>query len=359
MSSKFKIPLVTIWQDRDIRFDVNPRLLRLISGEHLVDRIDDVEDTKGNCGDKGVLRITNLRLMWHVAAIPRINLSLGYNTVSGVTTRITKSRLRGQAESLYVLAYHANARFEFIFTCINPSQTKLFTTVIAIHRAYETSKLYRELKMRGALINDEQHLRILPEEQQCDRFDGVWNLGNDQGTLGVMILTNIRIAWFATTNVMYNVSIPYLQVLDCRVRNSRFGLVLVIETSAVNKEYVLGFRVDPEERLKNIYRTICALQKAYVAKPIFGVQHIRERSACLFILLTSTPQAVVDVTKLVDEDVELDNRPLRSDAYAAYFSDGVVGGQVRPPVYSEELGVAIEELKPGFTLTDLWKIRVD
>lgn len=34
--------------------------------------------------------------------------------------------------------------------------------------------------MRGALVNDEHHLRILPEEQQCNRFDGVWNLGNDQ-----------------------------------------------------------------------------------------------------------------------------------------------------------------------------------
>uniref|UniRef100_A0AAF5RUY8 BBSome complex member BBS5 PH domain-containing protein n=2 Tax=Wuchereria bancrofti TaxID=6293 RepID=A0AAF5RUY8_WUCBA len=345
------MPLITIWQDRDIRFDINPRFLRLIAGERLVERIDGVEDTKGNCGDKGILRITNLRLTWHATAIPRINLSLGYNTISGVTTRITKSRLRGQTESLYILAHHANARFEFIFTCINPSQTKQFTTVISIHRAYETSKLYRELKMRGALVNDEEKLRILPDEQQCDRFDGVWNLGNDQGTLGTMILTNIRIVWFAATNTMYNVSIPYLQVQDCRIRHSRFGLVLVIETSAVNKEYVLGFRTDPEERLKSIHQTICALQKAYVVKPIFGVQYIREKPI--------TSQDTTDVMKLMDEDVELDNRPLRSDPYAAYFSDGIVSGQIRPPVYSEELGVAIEELKPGFTLTDLWKIHVD
>ncbi|MCP9258772.1 Bardet-Biedl syndrome 5-like protein [Dirofilaria immitis] len=345
------MPSLVMWQDREIRFDINPRLLRLIPGEHLVDRIDGVEDTKGNCGDNGVIRITNLRLTWHATAISRINLSVGYNTLGGVTIRTAKSRLRGQAESLYLLARHANARFEFIFTCINSSQTKLFTTVIAIHRAYETSKLYRELKMRGALINDEQHLRILPEEQQCDRFDGVWNLGNDQGTLGVMILTNIRMVWFATTNVMYNVSIPYLQVQDCRIRHSRFGLALVIGTSVINKEYVLGFRIDPEERLKDIYKTISALQNAYATKPIFGVQFVRERPG--------TPQAIGDMIKQVEDDVELDDRPLRSDAYAAYFSDGVVGGQIRPPVYSEELGVAIEQLKPGFTLADLWKIHVD
>lgn len=52
--------------------------------------------------------------------------------------------------------------------------------MIAIHRAYETSKLYRELKMRGAVINEEEQLRILPLEQQCDRFEGVWNLSSDQ-----------------------------------------------------------------------------------------------------------------------------------------------------------------------------------
>lgn len=59
-------------------------------------------------------------------------------------------------------------------------QTKLFTTVIGIHRAYETSKLYRDLKMRGALVDETEKLRILPLENQCDRIEGVWNLSSDQ-----------------------------------------------------------------------------------------------------------------------------------------------------------------------------------
>lgn len=53
-----------------------------------------------------------------------------------------------------------------------------------------------------------------------------------------MILTNIRIAWYATTNITYNVSIPYLQVKDCRIRHSRFGVALVIETSMVVSLFV-------------------------------------------------------------------------------------------------------------------------
>lgn len=52
--------------------------------------------------------------------------------------------------------------------------------MIAIHRAYETSKLYREMKMRGAIIADEQQLKILPQEQLCERYEGVWNLSSDQ-----------------------------------------------------------------------------------------------------------------------------------------------------------------------------------
>jgi len=46
-------------------------------------------------------------------------------------------------------------------------------------RAYETSKLYRDLKLRGPLIQNKQ-LRLLPQEQVYDKVTGVWNLSSDQ-----------------------------------------------------------------------------------------------------------------------------------------------------------------------------------
>jgi len=46
-------------------------------------------------------------------------------------------------------------------------------------RAYETSKLYRELKLRGAIVDNKQ-LRILPQEQKYNMIDGVYNLSSDQ-----------------------------------------------------------------------------------------------------------------------------------------------------------------------------------
>ena len=45
-------------------------------------------------------------------------------------------------------------------------------------------------------------------------------------------------------------SIPYLQMKSIRIRDSKFGLALVLETSQQSGGYVLGFRIDPVEKLQ-------------------------------------------------------------------------------------------------------------
>ena len=62
-----------------------------------------------------------------------------------------------------------------------PSNTmvEVICSYMYFFRAYETSKLYRDLKLRGALINNKQ-LRLLPQEQVYDKVTGVWNLSSDQ-----------------------------------------------------------------------------------------------------------------------------------------------------------------------------------
>ena len=44
--------------------------------------------------------------------------------------------------------YH-NQRFEFIFTGMASSSDRLFSSVQAVHKAYDNSRLYRDLKLRG------------------------------------------------------------------------------------------------------------------------------------------------------------------------------------------------------------------
>ncbi|XP_019693784.2 Bardet-Biedl syndrome 5 protein isoform X4 [Prionailurus bengalensis] len=291
--------LDALWEDRDVRFDVSSQQMKTRPGEALIDCLDSIEDTKGNNGDRGRLLVTNLRIIWHSLALPRVNLSIGYNCILNITTRTANSKLRGQSEALYILTKCNSTRFEFIFTNLVPGSPRLFTSVIAVHRAYETSKMYRDFKLRSALIQNKQ-LRLLPQEHVYDKINGVWNLSSDQGNLGTFFITNVRIVWHANMNDSFNVSIPYLQIRSIKIRDSKFGLALVIESS-------------------------------------------------------QQPQPLEALTvEQIQDDVEIDSDD-HTDAFVAYFADGNKQ-QDREPVFSEELGLAIEKLKDGFTLQGLWEV---
>ena len=57
-----------------------------------------------------------------------------------------------------------SSKFEFIFTSLVHNSPRIFTTIQAVLRAYETSKLYRDIKLRGSIVKD-QNLLLLPHEQ--------------------------------------------------------------------------------------------------------------------------------------------------------------------------------------------------
>ena len=150
-----------IWQDREIRFDVLVPQIRPRRGEVEIDHINSVEDTKGNTGEKGALYVTNLRLIWGCHKDPRTNLSIGFNCIVSINVRTTNSQLKGSTQGLYVMTKFNNSRYEFIFTSLVKNSPRLFTTVQAVYRSYETTKLYRDLKLRGAIIKDKS-LIMLP-----------------------------------------------------------------------------------------------------------------------------------------------------------------------------------------------------
>ena len=66
-----------------------------------------------------------------------------------------------------------------------------------------------------------------------------------------------------------------LQTFQVRTRDSKFGMALVIESSESSGGYVLGFRVDPQEKLDQLYKEISSLHKIYSDNPIFGVDYNR------------------------------------------------------------------------------------
>lgn len=168
------------------------------AGETAIASIDSVEDTKGNNGEKGSLSITNLRLIWRSQRSSRTSMSIGYNCVLSVNVKAASSRLRGSTQALHVMTKHAETKFEFVFTNLALGEPRLFTLVQVgrarlarraaarrtdrpaptpappsasarrlrqeVLRLYETSRLYRELKLRAAIIRDKA-LLLLPKEQ--------------------------------------------------------------------------------------------------------------------------------------------------------------------------------------------------
>ena len=70
----------------------------------------------------------------------------------------------GSTQALFVLTKFHTSKFEFIFTNFVRDSPRLFATIQTVFRAYDTSRMYRDLKLRGAVISDKQ-LKLLPQEQ--------------------------------------------------------------------------------------------------------------------------------------------------------------------------------------------------
>lgn len=175
------------------------------------------------------------------------------------------------ADALYILTSTPKQRFEFIFTDYGMSP-KHFASVFDIYKIYQSTSLYRELKLRGSIVTDGQ-LSILPQEQVYKQLNGVYNLSSDQGNLGVFVITNIRLVWFADANESFNISLPYIQVVNLRIRESKYGLALVIQTGQNAGNYVLGFRIDPTGKLHEVYKELSSLYAVYSQTPVFGVNY--------------------------------------------------------------------------------------
>ena len=53
-------------------------------------------------------------------------------------------------------------------------------------------KLYRDVKLRGALISKKQ-LVLLKEEKVINKYENIFNLSSNSNNVGAIILTNIKL----------------------------------------------------------------------------------------------------------------------------------------------------------------------
>jgi Bardet-Biedl syndrome 5 protein len=347
-------------------------------GEYIIDKINSVEDTKGNNGTRGVLEITNLRVIWYSHRSFRVNLSVGYSCIQTITIRSAPSLLRQKAQALYLMTKHDGMRYEFIFTSLVQGSPRLFTTIQAVFRAYETSKLYRDLKLRGAIVKDSK-LKTLPDEEVFNRLDGVMNLSSDQGNLGVLYLTNVRAvsAWgrrerggsdglFAG---VARVSGGELQCVDSvdpaaersharepvrgrsrggdgpQVRGIHPRLQVGSPRPVSDGPYVLLCAVDEWWCSRDAaVKEMQALWQVYRKDPLLGVKHVVE----------DAPGSVeVRTVERRSDDVEIEDTAETSDTMAAYMADAAKIAD-REPVLDPDLGLAVESMPSGYDASKLW-----
>ncbi|XP_026500232.1 Bardet-Biedl syndrome 5 protein homolog [Vanessa tameamea] len=335
-----------VWEDREVLFDLPFDFLKLRAGEKVFDRIEPIEDTKGNSGMKGRLVVTNLRIIWHSLGSPRINLSIGLNCFLSTNTKIVNSGLRGTTQALYVLAGYRTNKYEFVFTNLSPNCVRHYTSVVGVHKSYAVSRLYRDLKLRGAFIHNKQ-LRVLPLEKISLNESGIWNLSSESGNLGTMIVSNVRIVWYADINDAFNISMPYITIESIAIRDSKFGEALVIVIRATSGGYVLGFRADPKEKLRPLLTELQTLHQAYTERPVFGVE---------MNWGTEVAKPSHDFIEELEEIGEPRGEMGPSLYLASQQAHSREDSEIQP-VYNSYLGLAIEPLKDGFTLKSLFEVQ--
>lgn len=120
----------------------------------------------------------------------------------------------------------------------------------------------------------------------------------------------------------------------------------MVTSTELSGGFVLGFRLDPEEKLRTLYKELTSLHEVYSNSPTYGVEYNWFN--------INKPQNQNDNTILDDLDVVEEPRGEMSNVLASYLADGQQTD--RPPVYSPELGLAVESLKDGYTLQKLWEV---
>ena len=85
---------------------------------------------------------------------------------------------------------------------------------LAVRDAYQSTRLFREVRLRAALLDREgADLKLLRGEEVYNRYPGAWNLSGEAGNLGTFLVTNVRVVWYANLSPnLYNISLPYIQI---------------------------------------------------------------------------------------------------------------------------------------------------
>ena len=325
--------------------------MELRNGEVEIATLDSVEDSVRSKGQRGRLTLTNLRVTWQCYKYRKRNISLGLGCISSVSIKKATSKTKGTTRALFVNVRYRGSTFRFIFTSLVKSNPNIFGFVSKVLASYQTSGLFRDLKLRGAFVLDKELVRV-PNEEVYSHFPGVWSLSNGKGILGSIFVTNIRVVWYSATTNHINASIPYVQIHKLMLRDSeRHGAIVVMVLKERGKAFTFGYKIEPAEKLPDMFREITSMFKVAKKSPNFGVQYRME-------IENEESDEEVDGPLSIPEDVEIVHDDDDVDPFALYCDDknwSDSSGKCEPE-FNPDLGLAVEPLPEGLTISKLWGV---
>lgn len=251
-------PEASSWKDKSLCFDLRHQDLEISDGEELIASFFPIEDIKGNADELGLLQITNLRLIWICSEKRRVNLSIGWRTVSLIFEQNLKDSLGSALKSLCVLTKFECTKYEFVFNKMaayselwnslcnltDPNQLRRiskhdrpfltthltpmyldepFEVVFKVWQCYKRTHLFRHCRSNlSHLVSLETtsqktsakvgEINKLPGEEIIDVYTGIFQYESPSFKyIGTLVLTNIRIIWIDESLPLRNLSIPYIK----------------------------------------------------------------------------------------------------------------------------------------------------
>ena len=122
------------------------------------------------------------------------------------------------------------------------------------------------------------------------------------------------------------------------MKDSKFGRALVLVSSPSSTKYTLGFRIDPEDRCRQVGKEMAQLLKAHQAQPELGV--------------FDQPNKPVSMPLTFDEDVVVEQGSAPGDSARVYQLDG--DAKRAEPVYDEDLGLLVEKMAENVSMEKLF-----
>ncbi|KAH0570117.1 Basal body protein [Spironucleus salmonicida] len=349
------------YPDRLLTIDGDQSSLQLVTNEKAQYQTKNVVDlcSGKNLTDvsrQGTLVLTNIRIIYTLDSDTSINMQIGYGCVQKILVgnidskqASDKKQIIQQDRSLVIHCTFNKSIFRFEFL---PRGSKtIFELFQSLYRAYDTSKLYRKLRIRQAVTQNS--LLFSDEFSEISLKDTVvLSPLSPIAVPGTLIFTNFRLFWHAQNSIQFNISAPFLDISCVQIKKQSFGKDLepedavLISVGSDEKPLVLALKCMKKD-IQELYDLIIGKCETSAANPLFGVKiegDSSQNDGDNIVLFQGGDSQNFDRNAKISQIVK------SVDRVSQYLESQQEDGEV---FFDEELGVCFEQIK-GMTREELW-----